>query len=663
MRKTIFRKIAWIILLVVLLSDAALLIVSYRIAYNRSYDNCIRQLDNANSIVEQWVTYYNTDDEEDISVLSGTLNDYCNHLDLPYMYVMDVDVEHSTIKYLAIGFGEEATSKARLEVYAGLEKKLDPFPVELKKAVEGDSSHTVRHVKNDYGETLICYLPVRRKMDPVSGQIVERENSKMLIGSEISLSSVMEGLQQTFNMMTILLIVLSLMISFSVALILYRKVSKPARRISGRMSSFVEDYNQGFHPLPVKGQDEFAEMSRSFNTMADNISGYLNNIETLNREKHIRQAELGIAGDIQLGLLGAPYFEKDSFRIDARMHPAKDVGGDLYDYMLLDDGKVFISIADVSGKGITAALFMARAVTLLHQYAKIYDSPARILKEYNDILSEQNPGGLFITTFVAVYDPVTRNLTYSNGGHNIPYVLSDRLILLDEARCMAAGIFPGEDYEEATIRLNKGDMVFMYTDGVNEAVNRDGKLYSTERLEEELTKCCGIEEENVIRTISKDLIDYVDGAEQSDDITMLSMRVLTDEIVLYLKADKDILPRVKETVLSLPVDEDMQKKLYLAAEEIFINISSYAYKKTGSVEFHIVMKDSEDAKDSKGSVEMTFIDSGRRFDPTKDLQELEDYDYDTRIGGLGRFLTFTLADDYKYEYKDKKNVLWLKFQL
>ncbi len=698
MNKTIFRRIAWIILLIVLLSDAALLAVSYRIAYNNSYETCVNQLENASGILEDWLVYFEVTDEESYGVLSTSLNHFCEHLDMPYMYILKVNREEQSIEYVAIGFGADATQEAKQALHPGTKKTVD-MPVEITEAMEQPGRQTIEHLKNEYDDTLICYLAVHRNIDVATG-ISKEIKVPYVIGVELSLSKVMLDIKKTFDVMTVLLVVLSVVIAGSVAFLIYRMVSRPARMISRRMSSFVEDYNQGIQPLPVKGGDEFAEMSRSFNTMAENISGYIDNIEELNREKHTRQAELDIAGNIQLGLLAKPHFRKPQFEIHACMFPAKDVGGDLYDYLVLEDGKVFLAVADVSGKGITASLFMSRAVTLLHLYAKMGYSPAQILKEYNNTLSAQNSGGLFITTFVAVYDPETRYLTYSNGGHNIPYVLSNRLILLDGAQSIAAGLFGDEEYEEARIRLKPGDCVFMYTDGVNEAQNKRGELFTTERLERELSDLFRQSAEQVVRTVRAHVLDFTGDAEQSDDITMLAFQPTSidwkkqeskeeasgvskstepgsDESesgvpkptapghyhrVYHLTSDPGQMSVLREAVSEIPgVSDELRMNLMVIMDEIFANICSYGYED----------KQEDDRK--KGSVDVTidvtdrlvliFEDDGKPFDPTEELPDIETFDHMNTIGGLGRFITFELTDSHSYEYKDGKNILRLEKML
>ncbi|MBQ9871838.1 MAG: SpoIIE family protein phosphatase [Eubacterium sp.] len=677
MKKTIFRKIAWIILLIVLLSDAALLTLSYRIAYNRSYEHCVQQLENASSVVEEWAMYLDVSNEDTASLVSEAMTSFCEHLDLPYIYLLTVDRNASTIKYEAIGFGVGATEEAKREIREGTVKKLD-IPNEIIEALDDPGKKTVEHLKNQYDDTLICYTRICERIDINTGDTVKID-APMLIGVEISLSSVMADIRESYNLITVLLVVLSGIIAGSVAFLIYRKVSRPARMISARMSSFVEDYNKGIQPLPVKGEDEFAEMSRSFNTMAENISSYISNIDRLNQERHVRQAELDIAGNIQKGLLAKDHFRKPQYEVHACMFPARDVGGDLYDYLELEDGRMFLAVADVSGKGITASLFMSRAVTLLHLYAKMGYSPAQILKEYNNTLSAGNAAGLFITTFVAVYDPRTRKLTYSNGGHNIPYVLSHRLIPLDGAQGIAAGLFADEDFEEAEIRLKPGDCVFLYTDGVNEAQNTSNELFTTERLEDELSRLFGRSAEDVVRTVRAHVMDFAAGAEQSDDITMLAfqptsvggeMKMGADSIYhkeYHLPADLQRMNVLREEIDHIPnLSEDVKANLHIMVDEIFANICSYGYKEgsgnpegspeapSGNVDVIIDVTD---------HITLIFEDDGKPFDPTQDLPDIDDYDHMNSIGGLGRFITFELADSYGYRYENGKNILTLEKNL
>jgi sigma-B regulation protein RsbU (phosphoserine phosphatase) len=333
------------------------------------------------------------------------------------------------------------------------------------------------------------------------------------------------------------------------------------------------------------------------------------------------------------------------------MVAAKIVGGDLYDYCALDNGNIFVSIADVSDKGVTAALFMARAVTMLHQYAKLSYSPSKILYEYNNSLAKHNPNLMFITTFAAIYNPKTKVLTYSNAGHNVPYIISDTLIKLDDEIGSAAGVFEDEAYPEFEIKLNDGDMLFLYTDGVTDAQNRDGGFFGEETLERILLESKSSGAKGVVNAVNDEIKAFVNGAEQFDDVTMLALQINSESgNRLHLEAKTENLVKIEDKISALDLSEEMRVQLNIIAEEIFVNICSYSYPETAG-EVDVIIEN------ENGKVTMTFEDSGIPFNQGENVIDIEDYDSENAVGGLGRFITFSMADDYSYERKDNKNIL------
>lgn len=661
--RSIFWRIAILMLPVVLLADAGVLFAGYKLTYDASYQSAHEKIRNGSKLLTENMEYFDlTNEEEQISSVEAISN-YCNYLGLTYCYVIEVDPDRHWIRYLTIGFGADSDEKARKERYPGVkvtdEEEQGVVDQGMIEALEnGDSEGVEYHLNNQFGDTLIYYARRSEYYDFKKRESVPTERDE-LIGVEVSISTMMESFKQRYNTIAALTLLLTVVLVFSVAFVMYRKISIPAQRISRQMSSFVAEQGESeksFEKLPVHGEDEFADMSRSFNTMVENINEYLSSIKKLNQEKHTREVELDIAGKIQLGLLRKPHREGDGYMIDAKMIPARDVGGDLYDYLRFEDGRIFFSVADVSGKGITASLFMSRAVTLLHIYAKMGYSPRKILEEYNNTLAEQNSGGLFITTFVAVYDQKNGELTYSNAGHNIPYVLSDRLIPLDQADGIAAGVFPGEEYQEATLQLSDGDMVFLYTDGVNEAQNDKEEFFTTEALEEELKKHLGKEKGDVLRAVQNRVIDFIGSAEPSDDMTMLVFQTKMTQAFqreITVPADVQELPAILAPLREIPgLSDDPLMCLEVMAEEIFVNICSYAYPEgPGNVDLVVETKD--------GKVILTFTDDGVPFDPTNEIQDIDEYDHLNSVGGVGRFITFEMADECHYENRDGKNILRL----
>ena len=641
-------------LLIILILDGAVLMLTYKISYENNLKLFEDQLRGAAKATVHYCETYNIyDDEINKAKIDPLFDDISDLFSVTYVYVVEPDIETRSETYLEISFGDEASEEAQKSRARGVTVvgKLNDSQIE---AYNGNTQGVILHEATTFDDALICYMPCTRYFDTEKDEYVNYKKP-LIVASEISIQRVNARFEKQFLQLAILTLTVTLVIAGAFAYILYFKVSKPIRMISNRMSSFVADRKKGMMKLEQKGSSEFAQMSRSFNTMTEDINRYIDDIDALNREKHITEAELNIAREIQMGLLLPGQLQNDRYMINAYVRPAKDVGGDYYDYSVLDDGRVFVAVADVSGKGISASLFMARAITLLHQNAIGGHRPGEILATYNNTLVLRNPGGLFITTFVAIYDPSTGILTYSNAGHNIPYLLSDTLIPLDKAHGVAAGLFEGEVYEDATLMIKPGDSIFLYTDGVNEAKNAEGAFYTTQRLEEKLTECIAAHNEKTLDAILRDLHSFTKDADQNDDITILTLQTKQspDETILKIAADVEQLKKIKETVFGLPINDDKKRTIYLATEEIFVNICSYAYDAPGDVIIRLYREQSH--------ITLTFIDSGRPFDPTKNVLDINDYDHETAIGGLGRYLAFSIAESYRYEYIDNKNILQLTF--
>lgn len=522
--KSIFFRIGLFMLPVVLLLEAVVMLLTYNITYESNMERCKQNIQNAAETTVKYSQAMNLYSSAAQVQREGEFARYCKMFDVTYIYAVEIDPEDRSATYLVIGFGEDASKEAKKTRYSGVRVAGAVTDAELEAFNKTDGEGVFLHYRNKLDDTLVYYMPVFSYYDSGSLEFIDYD-SPLLIGAEISLTGIKRTFQAHFRQIAFLTVALTLVMLIIFGLILYFMVTKPLRRISRRMSSFVTDREKGIEPLAVRGSDELAQMASSFNTMTEEIDRYINDIDTLHREQHTREAELNIARSIQKGLLQPELTDSGTVRLHAYMLPARDVGGDLYDYHVLDDGRVFVTIADVSGKGISAALFMSRAITLLHQDAEKGYSPAEILDGYNKALAENNSRRLFITTFAAVWDPRTSELTYSNAGHNYPYILSDKVTPLTDGHGVAAGLFTNAVFKNAVVKLNKGDTLFLYTDGVNEAENTAGEYYSTERLEEQLSHCLGSDHDEPINVVLSDLNRFTAGAEQNDDITMLTLRI------------------------------------------------------------------------------------------------------------------------------------------
>jgi len=257
---------------------------------------------------------------------------------------------------------------------------------------------------------------------------------------------------------------------------------------------------------------------------------YVHASQKEHRQLESLQKDLALASEIQQYFLPStfPPFPEDCDKLEiyASMEAAKDIGGDFYDFFRIDDDQIGLVIADVCGKGIPAALFMAVSQTILRTRAASNASAAECLTETNRLLADYSVEYMFVTTFYAIYNTKTGHVNYCNAGHNVPYVLrTDGTIeQLPKSSNMMVGAFKEATYQEDSLQLGHGDTLVMYTDGVTEAMNRSDKAFGNKRLEFLLGGLSGLSCQQIVETVKTGVSCFVDGAEQSDDMTMLVLR-------------------------------------------------------------------------------------------------------------------------------------------
>ena len=238
------------------------------------------------------------------------------------------------------------------------------------------------------------------------------------------------------------------------------------------------------------GKDEMSDLVRSFNSMEGALKRQMENIAVMTAERERVHAELSVATKIQADMLPTDFPECEDFTLFAAMSPAKEVGGDFYDFFMTDKDHLGIVMADVSGKGVPAALFMVIAKTLIKNRAVLGGTPSRVLEDVNNLLCENNASGLFVTVWLGILDLSTGVLAVCNAGHEYPVVRRNR----GDYKLIEADNFPplatmeDMEYEDEYIRLNSGDEVFLYTDGVPEAKSASGNRFGTDRMLEVLNE-------------------------------------------------------------------------------------------------------------------------------------------------------------------------------
>ena len=264
--------------------------------------------------------------------------------------------------------------------------------------------------------------------------------------------------------------------------------------------------------------------------MAGDIKTYIKNLTETTAEKERFASELRVAHDIQMSFLKKifpPFPDRSDFSLYATLVPAREVGGDLYDFGLLDETQLFFYVGDVADKGVPASLVMAMTMTLMRRASQQPGiNPAEILRQVNAALSEDNESSMFVTLFVGILNLQTGELRFSNAGHNPPLILAAngecRFLALPDG--LVLGVMADAEYRDDTVRLEPGDMIVTYTDGVTEAMNPAHVLYSEARLRKTLAALAGRGVEDTVSEIVASVKVHAAGAPQSDDITVLAVR-------------------------------------------------------------------------------------------------------------------------------------------
>ena len=284
--------------------------------------------------------------------------------------------------------------------------------------------------------------------------------------------------------------------------------------------------------LDIKTGDELERLAGAFNTMTDELQTYMKNLTQITAEKERISTELNVAKEIQRGMLPQDFdFGRSDFEIFATMNAAKEVGGDFYDFYLLDENHLAVTVADVSGKGIPASLFMVISKTVLKNFATFATNPddyAAVLSCANNQLCQGNEEMMFVTVFFGVLEIDSGRFIYVNGGHNPPVIYhraENSCEFLNLQKNFVLGGMEDVPFKQQEIKLEHGDLIFAYTDGVNEAMNENHEEYTSERLLKFMNGTdCNADLETLLAAVRADVALHVGDAEQSDDITMMALR-------------------------------------------------------------------------------------------------------------------------------------------
>ncbi len=412
--------------------------------------------------------------------------------------------------------------------------------------------------------------------------------------------------------------------------------------------------------IDVRSHAEFSELSDHVNATVGTLKKYIKDAE-----ERIDK-ELEFARQIQHSALPSvfpPFPNRRDFDIYASMNAAKEVGGDFYDFYMIDNYTLGFLIADVSGKGIPAAMFMMRAKTLIKGLSESGRAADDVFTEANRSLCENNDADMFITAWLGIIDLRTGTLKFVNAGHNPP-LISRSGGKFEYLRTKPNFILAGMDitkYHTEEILLQPGDTLYLYTDGVTEATNENEELFGEQRLETLLEKAAGESPEDICRMVKEAAFEFTGSAPQADDITMLSVKfnAFTDKDRITTVPDKESIEIVQAFLEDKFNGADIRPALFsrtqIVTDEIWSNICRYSGASAASLRLSL---------DESNTLLLIFSDNGTPFDPTAAAEPDTTLSAEERkIGGLGLHMVRNLTASMSYEYTNGKNVLTLGFKL
>ena len=537
-RWSLGKKLTGLIVTMCVVLGLLAAVVSYRTFsasmmeyYNQLGTNLVRTL--ASQLdADELDRYYETGEmDERYYEIQSFISDLVASNDVEYLYVVrphgvgvtflfDSDMEtgesgeYEDGGYCALG--------TYVDLVGGFADNLDRLlaGLDVEPIVQRDAS---------YGWLMTAMTPVLHEDGTMAGYVM----------ADISMNDVMNTRQTFLITLVGLLAAVAAVFLATFLFILRRMVLHPIDLLTQATGDFIQSNEEELaagtatvNVPPIRTGDEVELLADSFRKMEEDMISYIREFMKATAEKERIGAELNVATQIQADMLPRifpPFPERPEFDIYASMTPAKEVGGDFYDFFLVDDDHLALVIADVSGKGVPAALFMVIAKTLIKNHAQNRETPGEVFTQTNAQLCEGNDAGLFVTAWMGVLEISTGKFVYVNAGHNPPLLKragGQYEWLKSRPGFVLAGM-EGIRYRENTLELMPGDTLYLYTDGVTEATSSAQELYGEERLQAALNEASELPVSQLLPRIKNCIDTFVGDAEQFDDITMLGLQYHT----------------------------------------------------------------------------------------------------------------------------------------
>lgn len=582
------------------------------------------------------------------------MNVLCQKQNVTLIYVIKVDTsnygkyksvfntvnDNSGYTPWEVGLENETTNDEYVQVYRDIyENGLEQGTVVRTKGLRGREAHitSLVPIKNSQGE-VTSILCVERPMDEL-----------------------ISGRQEYIDSILLATILLAIAACACLAFYLKRQFVKPVEKISKEANRFAkENCSPQGNPLDnISEIKELRMLASSIDKMEEDTLRYIEDLSSATAERERISVELSLATTIQANILPntfPPYPNRKDFDIFASMDAAKEVGGDFYDFYLLDNDRLGFLVADVSGKGVPAALFMMRAKLTIKGLAESGADVHAILTEANARLCEGNEAGMFVTAWLGIVDLRTGVLSYANAGHNPPLIRhknGDFEYVKTRPNFILAGM-EGARYRKNEYQLLPGDEIFLYTDGVTEATDKNSQLFGEERLLAALNKQPNQEVQERCDNVKAAIDEFVGDAEQFDDITMLSARFnffMDYESITTLanaQSAEQVWEFINRRTKKAELSPKISNKVQIIVDEIYSNIHMYSGATKAQVYCSI----------DKQQLVLVFKDNGKPYNPLESTDPDITLSAEEReIGGLGIFMVKNMSSSLSYANEDGYNIL------
>ncbi|MBR5033120.1 MAG: SpoIIE family protein phosphatase [Treponema sp.] len=498
---------------------------SFSKEFTTQYDASIRAISAAacECLPTEKLSYYAESKQKDAEYIAcqKILQDFVDKFELNLLYVSIVEPpDYIHITYVF----NQVNKDGRLNEYPlGYEEDYinEHYNSSVKRVYE-NAETIVRHTVNvRSGSHITANVPVYDS----TGKVIA------VVGAQKSIQEYVNARRSYIRFVLIISIFFALLFAIFFGSYFNNTIISPIIKITKETDHFA---SWGGKPsdtlLEITNKDEIGILAHSVRQMEYDIYQGIEQLTKVTAEKERINTELDLASKIQTAVLrkGYPAFpERKDFDLFATMNPAKEVGGDLYDYQLLEGDKLLLVVGDVSGKGIPAALYMMIALTLISSYAQQGHSPKDILEYVNNHLCYGNTTGTFVTCWLGIIDLKTRKLSFVNAGHPAPVIFKDgKYSYLEEKPDLFLGAMEDVPYTEHSVKLKKGDSIFIFTDGVTEATNKEEELFGEERLLEKMGNTTDKTAPQTLEYIKAQIDSFVGDAPQFDDTTMLQLQLL-----------------------------------------------------------------------------------------------------------------------------------------